>query len=148
MQKSIVMYIGIVIREIRKQKGLTQIELSDKTNISVRTIQRIENDAVEPSLYSLKRIGEILDFDFHKVKNRNSLTFINRILGINLNNQAMTTHEKANIEERLRKIESHLLSIDRTHKKNRKTVRGVLYATGILTICILTAWIFWMLTNN
>ena len=142
------MYIGIVIKEIRKQKGLTQLELSDKTNISVRTIQRIENDAVEPSLYSLKRISEILDFDFLKVKNRNSLTFINRILGINLNNQAMTTQEKENIEERLRKIESHLLSIDRTHKRNRKTVRGVLYATGILSVGILTAWIIWMLTNT
>ena len=142
------MYIGIVIKEIRKQKGLTQLELSDKTNISVRTIQRIENDAVEPSLYSLKRISQILDFDFLKVKNRNSLTFINRILGINLNNQAMTTQEKENIEERLRKIESHLLSIDRTHKRNRKTVRGVLYATGILSVGILTAWIIWMLTNT
>jgi len=143
-----VMYIGIVIKEIRKQKGLTQLELSDKTNISVRTIQRIESDAVEPSLYSLKRISEILDFDFLKVKNRNSLTFINRILGINLNNQAMTTQEKENIEERLRKIESHLLSIDRTHKRNRKTVKGVLYATGVLSIGILTAWIIWMLTNH
>jgi len=142
------MYIGIVIKEIRKQKGLTQLELSDKTNISVRTIQRIENDAVEPSLYSLKRISEILNFNFLKVKSRNSLTFINRLLGINLNNQVMTTQEIASIEERLKKIESHLLSIDRTHKRNRKTVRGVLYATGILTIGILTAWIIWLLTNT
>lgn len=45
-------------------------------------------------------------------------------------------------------IESHLLSIDRTHKRNRKTVRGVLYATGILSISIITAWIIWMLTNT
>ena len=142
------MYIGIVIREVRKQKGLTQLELSEETNISVRTIQRIENDAVEPSLYSLKRISEILNFNFLKVKSRNSLTFINRLLGINLNNQVMTTQEIASIEERLKKIESHLLSIDRTHKRNRKTVRGVLYATGILTIGILTAWIIWLLTNT
>ena len=114
------MYIGIVIKEIRKQKGLTQVELSDITNISVRTIQRIENDAVEPSLYSLKRISESLDFDFLKVKNRNSLTFINRLLGINLNDQAMNTQEQTIIEERLMKIESHLMSIDRTHKRNKK----------------------------
>jgi len=142
------MYIGIVIREIRKQKGFTQVELSDKTNISVRTIQRIENDAVEPSLYSLKRISETLDFDFLKVKNRNSLIFMNRLLGINLNDQTMNTQEHAIIEERLKKIESHLMSIDRTHKRNRKTVRGVLYATGIITLGILTAWIIWLFSNT
>ena len=142
------MYIGIVIREIRKQKGLTQLELSEETNISVRTIQRIEKDVVEPSLYSLKRISEILEFDFLKIKNRNSLTFINRLLGINLNENTMTAQEKVNIEERLRTIESHLLSIDRTHRKNRKTVRGVLYATGVITICILAAWIIWILTHS
>ena len=142
------MYIGIVIREIRKQKGLTQLELSEETNISVRTIQRIEKDVVEPSLYSLKRISEILEFDFLKIKNRNSLTFINRLLGINLKENTMTAQEKVNIEERLRTIESHLLSIDRTHRKNRKRVRGVLYATGVITICILAAWIIWILTHS
>jgi transcriptional regulator with XRE-family HTH domain len=142
------MYIGIVIREIRKQKGFTQVELSDETNISVRTIQRIENDVVEPSLYSLKRISDVLEIDFLKVKNRNSLKFINRLLGINLNDQAMNTIEKENIEERLKKIESHLLSIDRTHKRNRKTVRGILYATGVMTIGILTAWIIWLFSNT
>jgi transcriptional regulator with XRE-family HTH domain len=146
--ENIVMYIGIVIKEIRKQKGFTQIELSDKTNISVRTIQRIENDVVEPSLYSLKRISEILDFDFLSIKNRNSLTFMNRLLGINLKDHAMTTQEKVDIEERLRKIESHLMSIDRTHKRNRKTVRGVLFATGILTVSVLTAWIIWILVQT
>jgi transcriptional regulator with XRE-family HTH domain len=142
------MYIGIVIREIRKQKGLTQLELSDRTNISTRTIQRIENDAVEPSLYSLRRISEILEFNFLKVKNKNSLTFMNRLLGIDLKDHAMTAQDKANIEERLSRIESHLLSIDRTHKRNRKTIRGVLYATGIMAVGIVTIWIIWMLLNT
>jgi len=139
------MYIGIVIREIRKQKGFTQIELSDKTHLSVRTIQRIENDAVEPSMYSLKRISECLDFDFQKVKNRNSLTFINRLLGVNLNDQTMNQQEQTIIEERLKKIESHLLSIDRTYKRNRKAIRGVLIATGIMASGILIAWIVWLI---
>ena len=146
--KSVKMYIGIVIREVRKQKGLTQLELSDQTKISVRTIQRIENDAVEPSSYSLKQISETLEFDFLKVKNRNSLTFINRLLGIDLNYKAMSTKETVNIEERLRKIESHLMSIDRIHKRNQKTVKGVLYATGIITVGILTAWIIWTLAGS
>ena len=57
------MNIGIVIKEVRKQKGLTQLDLSEHANISVRTIQRIEKDEVEPSFYSLKSISEILDVD-------------------------------------------------------------------------------------
>jgi hypothetical protein len=56
----------------------------------------------------------------------------------------MTEQEKVNIEDRLRKLESHLSSIDRTHRNNRRTVKGVLYATGIMLICILIAWIIWM----
>ncbi|NQU84486.1 MAG: helix-turn-helix transcriptional regulator [Mariniphaga sp.] len=141
------MNIGIVIKEIRKQKGLTQLDLSEKTKISERTIQRIEKDAVEPSLYSLKQISEILEVDLLKIKNKNSMTFINKLLGINLKDNIMTTEEKVDIEERLRKIESHLVSIDRTYKWNRKTVKGVLFATGIITVCILGAWIIWMLIN-
>jgi len=142
------MYLGIVIREVRKQKGLTQLELSDRTNISVRTIQRIEKDAVEPSLYSLKLISEILEVDFLKIKSKYSMTFIRELLGIDLDDNSMTTQDKVNIEERLQKIESHLLSIDRTYRKNRRTIRGVLYATGTLAFCVLASWIIWMLTRS
>ena len=142
------MYIGIVIREIRKQKGLTQVELSDKVNISVRTIQRIENDAVEPSLYSLKSISKVLELDLVKIKNKNSMAFINRLLGINLNENNMTTQEQISIEQRLLKIETHLLSIDRTYRRNRKMLKGVLIATGVISISILTAWFIWMITNR
>ena len=143
-----VMNIGIVIREIRKQKGLTQLELSEKTKISERTIQRIEKDAVEPSLFSLKQISKILEVDLLKIKNKNSMTFINKLLGMNLKDNAMTTEEKVNIEERLRKIESHLFSIDRTYKWNRKTVIGILYATGIMAVIVIIGWIIWMLIYN
>ena len=141
------MYIGIVIKEVRKLKGLTQLELSEETNISVRTIQRIEKDIVEPSLYSLKKISEILEVDLLKIKSKTSMAYFNRLLGINIKETAMTTQEQVNIEERLRNIEAHLLSIDRIHRKNRRTVIGVLYATGILAICILSAWIIWMIIN-
>ena len=141
------MYIGIVIREIRKLKGLTQVELSDETNISVRTIQRIEKDAVEPSLYSLKRISEILEVDLLKIKNKNSMAYVKKLLGINITENDMTEQEKVSFEERLMKIESHLVSIDRIHQKNRRTIKGVLYATGIITISILAVWIIWMIAN-
>jgi hypothetical protein len=73
------------------------------------------------------------------------MTFINKLLGINLKDNVMTAEEKTDIEERLKKIESHLFSIDRTYKWNRKTVTGVLYAAGIIAGCIVVAWIIWML---
>lgn len=142
------MYVGIVIKEVRKQKGLTQTDLSDKTGVSIRTIQRIEKDEVEPSIYSLKVISEVLEVDFLKIKSKYSMTFISELLGIDLNDKTMTTQDKVHIEERLQKIESHLLSIDRTYRKNRRTLRGVLYATGIIAFGILTYWIIWMLTVN
>lgn len=142
------MYVGIVIKEVRKQKGMTQTDMSDKTGVSIRTIQRIEKDEVEPSIYSLKVISEVLEVDFLKIKSKYSMTFISELLGIDLNDKTMTTQDKVHIEERLQKIESHLLSIDRTYRKNRRTLRGVLYATGIIAFGILTYWIIWMLTVN
>jgi transcriptional regulator with XRE-family HTH domain len=139
------MYLGIVIKEVRKQKGLTQVDLSDLTGISVRTIQRIEKDVVEPSIYSLKVISEVLEVDFLKIKSRYSMTFISELLGINLNDDTMTAQDKVHIEERLQKIESHLLSIDRTYRKNRRTLKGVLIATAIMVFGILAYLGIWML---
>jgi transcriptional regulator with XRE-family HTH domain len=39
----------------------SQKELSEQTGLNLRTIQRIENNEVKPSLYSLKVIGEALN---------------------------------------------------------------------------------------
>ena len=44
------MKIGEHIKEIRISKGVTQTELSEKSGIAVRTIQRIENSEVTPSI--------------------------------------------------------------------------------------------------
>ena len=117
------MNIGIVIKEVRKQKGLTQLDLSEHANLSERTIQRIENNEVEPTLYSLKSIGEILEIDLQEIKNKNSLMFTSKILGLQLNDLTMESQEKASLELRLEKIESHLSSIARTRiiqLRNRK----------------------------
>ena len=42
---------------------MTQEELALKTNINIRTIQRIENDEVTARAYSLRVIAEVLDVD-------------------------------------------------------------------------------------
>lgn len=61
------MKIGEHIKGIRISKGLTQLELSEKSGIAVRTIQRIENSEVTPSIYSLNAIGATLDVKLNEV---------------------------------------------------------------------------------
>ena len=63
------MKIGEHIKEIRISKGVTQTELSEKSGIAVRTIQRIENNEVTPSIYSLNAIGAVLDIKLNEVLN-------------------------------------------------------------------------------
>lgn len=58
------MNIGQVIKELRIKKGLTQEELAQETELSARTIQRIENGEVDPRAYSLQMIAKALDVDF------------------------------------------------------------------------------------
>ncbi len=64
------MDLGDKIKSARTQKGITQKELAEKTGLTERTIQRIENHEVEPSVYSLNKISEILSFDFQTEKMR------------------------------------------------------------------------------
>ena len=47
----------------RKLKGLTQEQLSDKTTVTVRTIQRIEKGDVQPHLQTVKLLAAGLDVE-------------------------------------------------------------------------------------
>ena len=57
------MEFGERLKELRTNFNCSQKELSEKTGLTLRTIQRIENNEVKPSLYSLKVIGEVLKTD-------------------------------------------------------------------------------------
>ncbi len=58
------MEFGERLKELRTNLNCSQKELAEKTGLTLRTIQRIENNEVKPSLYSLKAIGEALKTDF------------------------------------------------------------------------------------
>jgi transcriptional regulator with XRE-family HTH domain len=58
------MKTGKIIKDLRVKKGLTQEELADKTELSVRTIQRIENGEVDPRSFTLQMIAKALDVEF------------------------------------------------------------------------------------
>ena len=57
------MEFGERLKELRTNFTCSQKELAEKTGLTLRTIQRIENNEVKPSLYSLKVIGEVLKTD-------------------------------------------------------------------------------------
>ena len=81
------MNIGEHIKSIRISKGLTQSELSDKSGVALRTIQRIENNEVNPSIYSLKAIGVALDVNLNEAQFReNNKSFEFKIVVSNFSN--------------------------------------------------------------
>lgn len=55
------------LKELRTKKGLTQQQLADETGITLRTIQRIENGEVRPSLHSLNNLGRVLGADLSEL---------------------------------------------------------------------------------
>ena len=61
------MEFGARLKEIRTNLNISQKELSEQTGLTLRTIQRIENNEVKPSLYSVKVLGEVLKTDFSKL---------------------------------------------------------------------------------
>jgi transcriptional regulator with XRE-family HTH domain len=63
------MNTGQIIREARIKKGMTQEELAEKTDISIRTIQRIENGEVDPRSYTLMSIAKVLEIDYEELVN-------------------------------------------------------------------------------
>ncbi|MBK3517177.1 helix-turn-helix domain-containing protein [Carboxylicivirga marina] len=58
------MEIGKLIKELRTKKGITQEELAHQTEVSTRTIQRIENGDVDPRAYTLQMIAKALEVDY------------------------------------------------------------------------------------
>jgi len=71
--------VGSKIREIRKRKGLSQEELAEAAKVNLRTIQRIETNANEPSGKTLNLLCEALEIsiediiDYGKTKDKTFL---------------------------------------------------------------------------
>ena len=59
--------IGTVIKEIRLRSGLSQVELSEVSGLSLRSIQRIENNDTIPRGDSLKRIAAALNVNIEEL---------------------------------------------------------------------------------
>jgi transcriptional regulator with XRE-family HTH domain len=62
------MEFGERLKELRTRLNYSQKEISEKTGLTVRTIQRIENNEVKPSLHSLRVLREALQTDLTEVE--------------------------------------------------------------------------------
>lgn len=63
------MKFGDRLKEQRTSLNYSQKELAELTGLTLRTIQRIENNEVKPSLHSLKVIGVVLKTDLSEFVN-------------------------------------------------------------------------------
>lgn len=59
--------VGSKIREIRKRKGLSQEELAEAAKVNLRTIQRIETNANEPSGKTLNLLCDALNISIDDI---------------------------------------------------------------------------------
>ncbi|MDN3580522.1 helix-turn-helix domain-containing protein [Mucilaginibacter flavus] len=55
--------LGKKIKELRTRKGLSQDELAEQAQVSLRTVQRIENNETEARGDTLKRLASALDIN-------------------------------------------------------------------------------------
>lgn len=88
--------LGQKLYDIRLARGLTQLELREKSHVSVRTIQRIESGAVTPRTVTIKILLEALGEDAEawfgtnmNVGNRFTLTTFKSMLLLNASEQEL-----------------------------------------------------------
>jgi len=55
------MRIGKALKEIRKHKGISQMQLAEQIGISQTSLSQIESDIKRPSVSTIKKICEILE---------------------------------------------------------------------------------------
>lgn len=55
------MHIGVNIKKFRKERGLTQKELSEKINKSTITVRKYEANDTTPPIDVLRNIADVLD---------------------------------------------------------------------------------------
>ena len=54
----------MILRDKRKEKGLTQTQLSKQANVAQSMICNIEKGVRQPSVQVAKRLAAVLDFDW------------------------------------------------------------------------------------
>ncbi len=88
------------LKELRAVRGMSQEYLADESRVSLRTIQRIENNESEPTGETIKRIAIALDVELTELIGSNLVTETNDIKAtiIFLKKQLSKTNGKSEIK--------------------------------------------------
>ncbi|MBL7920460.1 MAG: helix-turn-helix transcriptional regulator [Bacteroidia bacterium] len=65
--KSYIKKVSANIKLLRKEKGLTQVELAAACNFEKQNMQRIESGKTAPTLKTLLKIADALDVDIQDI---------------------------------------------------------------------------------
>ena len=90
--------LGRNIRRIREEKGLTQLDLADKTGLTNTSLSQMEKGRMTPSLATLERIAAVLGVPISDLF-RDDPTGLQDALGVYLRARGPWTPDQ---EERLR----------------------------------------------
>ena len=114
--------IGVFLKELRKEKGLTQEQLAERFSVSGRTVSRWENGNNMPDLDILIEISDFYEVDLREILNGE------RKSG-NMNKENNETVLKA---------------VDYTNAENEKTNRRIRICNAIALLLI----VFYMIAKD
>ena len=58
---------GHLFKEARLKKGLTQVEVAEKSGIHINTYTRVERGEQEPSFATIKKLANVLDVNLEDI---------------------------------------------------------------------------------
>lgn len=94
--------VALRIKKIRSNIGLTQEQMADKINLSVKAWQKIENGITRLDLERLNQIAEILDTSLIDLINADEGIYVHKIKHNEggINSREINIHQNASDEER------------------------------------------------
>ena len=107
------------LKKLRATRGMSQEYLADESRVSLRTIQRIENNESEPTGETIKRIANALDVELTELIGSNSVAETNDLKAtiIFLKKQLSKTNEKSEIKT----FEKFIQLLQKLKEKDLKT---------------------------
>jgi len=89
------------IKKLRIQHGMTQQEMADKMNLSLKGWQKVENGATKLDIDRLQVIADILESSMEDLLNADDGMFINEIKGVGVNNSEVNINNRSEDEKDL-----------------------------------------------
>lgn len=82
--------LGNKITELRKEKGMTQLELANKMNVTDKAVSKWERDLSCPDIHTIARLSEVFDVSVEnlmqtcktKKKTTNLIDIVFKAMGI------------------------------------------------------------------